>query len=296
MPGGWNGSGVFTRYYGANTWQNDAANGTLILADRHDNNDGGLADGINACLTKNGENTFSGSSGAFRASVDNSVDLGSTSLRWRSLYAGTSVVFQGASFATTVTAAPTANRAVVLPDKAGTLALTEQYLVTNFSANTGTTTVPFLPSGLATDAWSEITVMFEGVSLSASGNVFLQLIDSLGAVVTSGYISRCMTINNTTMSSNSAAGGFIIEMGAASGLLYGALVLRREKTAATPGADTWHINGSLVNSIGTNGMVTVAGKCNLGSATPALTLGGMRLLSSGGDTFDAGALWVSGRI
>ena len=56
MPGGWNGSGVFTRFYGATTWQNDVAAGTFIVANRHDDNDDGLATGINACLTKNGEN------------------------------------------------------------------------------------------------------------------------------------------------------------------------------------------------------------------------------------------------
>lgn len=119
----WNGAGTFTRT--AAQWQNDAASGILIQADRHDNNDQGLATGINACLAKNGENAFTGTTGstAFRGAVDNTSDLGSTSLRWRNLYAGTSVVFQGASFATTVTAAPTANRAIALPDLAGTVAL-----------------------------------------------------------------------------------------------------------------------------------------------------------------------------
>jgi len=83
---------------------------------------------------------------------------------------------------------------------------------------------------------------------------------------------------------------------AAAGTLYGAVVLKREKAAALPGGDTWHINGSLVNGIGTNGMVNVAGKCDLGSATPALALDGLRLVSSGGDTFDAGAVWITGRV
>lgn len=293
MPGGWNGSGVFTRYYGTNTWQNDAAAGTLILADRHDNNDGGLADGINACLTKDGQNTFTGTSGAFRASVDNSVDLGSTSLRWRNLYAGTSVVFQGASFATTVTAAPTANRSVALADVAGTLGPT-QYLAQNGATTSGTTVV-ITPTGLSSIAYSRFDIMFEGVSLSGTNDILIQLADS-GGYINSGYISRCMTINNTTMASQSFTAGFGLAMGNASGLLYGCITLVREKTAALPGGDTWHANGSLVNGIGTNGQLVVAGIGPLGSGTPARTVDSIRLSVSGANTFDAGAVWVTGYI
>lgn len=294
----WNGAGTFTRT--AAQWQNDAAAGTLILADRHDNNDQGLATGINACLAKNGENAFTGTTGssAFRGAVDNTSDLGSTSLRWRNLYAGTSVVFQGASFATTVTAAPTANRAVVLPDKAGTLGLTAQYLVTAFSANTGTTTVPFLPSGLDADLWSEITVIFEGVSLTTVGgadDILLQLIDTAG-VVSTNYRSRCMTINNATMSSASFTTGFGFSMGNASGTLYGSITLRREAVASVPGGDGWNINGSLVNGIGTNGQLVVGGTGYLSSQTPTSKLAGLRLASSTDDTFDSGTIYVTGRI
>lgn len=119
----WNGAGTFTRT--ATQWQQDAANGILIVANRHDDNDQGIADGVNACLAKNGENTFVGSAGALRASTDNAIDVGSTAARWRSAYLGTSLVFKGASFSTTVTAAPTANRAVAMPDADGTLALVQ---------------------------------------------------------------------------------------------------------------------------------------------------------------------------
>lgn len=293
MPGGWNGSGVFTRYYGTNTWQNDAANGTLILADRHDNNDGGLADGINACLTKDGQNTFTGSSGAFRASVDNSVDLGSTSLRWRNLYAGTSVVFQGASFATTVTAAPTANRAVVLADVAGTLGPT-QYLAQNVATTSGTTVV-ITPTGLSSIAYSRFDIMFAGVSVSGTNDILIQVGDTVG-YINSGCTTRCMTINNSTMASQSFTTGFGIAMGNAAGVLYGCVSLHREKTAALPGGDTWHISGSLVNGIGTNGQLVVAGVCPLNSGTPALKLDSIRLSVSGANTFDAGAVWVTGYI
>ena len=61
---GWDGSGNYSRTNGDNTgattWQSDKADGDKIVASRHDTHDQDLADGINACLTKNGENAMSG--------------------------------------------------------------------------------------------------------------------------------------------------------------------------------------------------------------------------------------------
>lgn len=51
---GWNGSGIFTKTY---SWVADAANGIKIRADRHDQNDTDFTNGINNCLTKDGQNT-----------------------------------------------------------------------------------------------------------------------------------------------------------------------------------------------------------------------------------------------
>lgn len=60
----WNGSGSFSRTNGTNTgttvWQQDEAGAVDIEADRHDTHDQDLADGINACLAKNGENAMTG--------------------------------------------------------------------------------------------------------------------------------------------------------------------------------------------------------------------------------------------
>jgi hypothetical protein len=50
---GWNGSGVFSRTY---NWVQDQLNGILIRADRHDANDTDFVNGINNCLTKDGQN------------------------------------------------------------------------------------------------------------------------------------------------------------------------------------------------------------------------------------------------
>ena len=61
---GWSGD-TFTRTNGTHTgtsvWQQDRDAGTKIVADRHDTNDNDLATGINTCITKDGQNAFTGS-------------------------------------------------------------------------------------------------------------------------------------------------------------------------------------------------------------------------------------------
>lgn len=60
----WDGSGNFNRsngtYTGATVWQQDEVAAVDIEADRHDTHDEDLADGIEACLAKNGENAMTG--------------------------------------------------------------------------------------------------------------------------------------------------------------------------------------------------------------------------------------------
>ena len=51
---GWNGSGTFSRTY---NWSQDQANGIKIVASRHDANDVDFVNGINNCLTKDGQNS-----------------------------------------------------------------------------------------------------------------------------------------------------------------------------------------------------------------------------------------------
>lgn len=51
---GWDGNGVFSRTY---NWVQQAANGIKILASNHDANDTDFVNGINNCLTKDGQNS-----------------------------------------------------------------------------------------------------------------------------------------------------------------------------------------------------------------------------------------------
>jgi len=50
-----NGSGTFLRLY---SWQNDAASGIRIRADRMDNEDNGFAQGLSTCITRDGQSTI----------------------------------------------------------------------------------------------------------------------------------------------------------------------------------------------------------------------------------------------
>jgi hypothetical protein len=59
MP--WDGAGNFTRTNGVNTgddlWEQDKNAAVKIVTSRHDDHDTDLKDGIDSCLTKNGENS-----------------------------------------------------------------------------------------------------------------------------------------------------------------------------------------------------------------------------------------------
>jgi hypothetical protein len=52
--------------------------------------------------------------------ADNTRDMGTATQRWRSLYLGTSLVLQGATYKhTLVGATPGANRTITVPDASG---------------------------------------------------------------------------------------------------------------------------------------------------------------------------------
>ena len=85
---GWNGTGTFTRSNGTNsgidTWQDDAASSTKILADRHDTHDQDLADGIQNCLTKDGQ---SKATAHILPATNSTYNLGSSLVQWDTVYA-----------------------------------------------------------------------------------------------------------------------------------------------------------------------------------------------------------------
>lgn len=75
--------GSFSRFYGAVGWQTDLANNIYILASRHDTHDQDMADGVNACLTRDNQSKPTAS---FLPASNNAYDLGSASFIWRRIY------------------------------------------------------------------------------------------------------------------------------------------------------------------------------------------------------------------
>lgn len=78
-------AGAFTRVGGSTHWVDDKNAAINIVASRHDTNDEDLAAGINFCLNKD---STSKPTADFTPNVDNTLNLGSISLRWAQIIAG----------------------------------------------------------------------------------------------------------------------------------------------------------------------------------------------------------------
>lgn len=125
-----------------------------------------------------------------------------------------------------------------------------------------------------------ITVMFRGVSLSATANFLVQLGTGAGPTfTTSGYISTSNNLNqsSTTSGTNNTTGFVILSGGGAAGVLSGSLVISLIDT------NTWVANG--VTKANTTQMQISAGDVAL-----AATLTAVRITTTSTDTFDAGSI------
>lgn len=123
-----------------------------------------------------------------------------------------------------------------------------------------------------------ITVMFNGVSLSGTASLLVQIGNS--TPTTTGYTS------NTTYNTGSAVGiltstaGFVIQAGLASYITYGTLMLTNIS------GNIWIANGVLGNSTTVAFTIDSSGIVTLSSA-----LDMVRITSTNGtDTFDAGSV------
>jgi hypothetical protein len=119
-----------------------------------------------------------------------------------------------------------------------------------------------------------VTVIFNGVSLSAGSSFLVQL--GAGSVVTTGYTSTSSGTNNSNLTSTA---GMVVAMGAAASGLTGHMVITSMNTS-----------GAWVSS---HQAAIGAGPSVLGGAS--ITLGGaldrLRITTvSGTDTFDAGTI------
>lgn len=150
-------------------------------------------------------------------------------------------------------------------------------------ATTSGTTKDFtsIPSGV-----KQIIVMFDGVSLSGSSAVEVQLGDA-GGIETSGYLAAVGFVRDAaTPSTSTSTAGFPVSGLAAGGAFYGQLVL----TLMDAATNTWAGSlGGLNTGTGTNYAM-----CGGGTKSLSATLDRVRVMSANGtDTFDAGSVNIA---
>lgn len=125
-------------------------------------------------------------------------------------------------------------------------------------------------------AWvKRITVMFNGVSLSATADLLIQI--GAGSVTTTGYSGA--SVDGPTLTATAYTTGFGIRVGAAAATMFGTLVISNLT------GNTWVASGTLAR--GSSAVfASSAGGISLGG-----TLDRVRITSSNGtDTFDAGSI------
>lgn len=136
-------------------------------------------------------------------------------------------------------------------------------------ATTSGTSIDFtsIPSGV-----KRITVMFNGVSLSGTDDILVQIGPS-GGVETSGYISGSGSASNSTS-------GFIVRSAGAVRTAVGAMTIRNMT------GSTW-VEDHSVN------VTTAADFLGAGAKTITGTLSRVRITVTGANTFDAGAVNIA---
>jgi len=142
-------------------------------------------------------------------------------------------------------------------------------------ASTSGTSIDFtsIPSWV-----KRLTVMFNGVSLNGSANIFIQLGTS-GGVVSTGYISTSNILNNSSGSSGSSStSGFFVFDGDAAYVLHGTCVITLVSSNSFVSTHSYRVS--------TTQIILGSGSISLGG-----TLDRVRITTSNGtDTFDAGTI------
>lgn len=146
---------------------------------------------------------------------------------------------------------------------------TAKVAVTDFTTSADFTGIP---------SWAKrITVMFNGVSLSGTDQILIQIGDS-GGLETTGYQSVSTVTGNTTASTSSTT-GMILNVSSASAILHGQVIF----TLVT--GTTWVSSHSLANYLSI--FYSVSGG---GAKTLSDTLTQISVTRTGTNTFDAGTI------
>lgn len=190
-------AGTYARLYGLAGWVDDRDAGTKILATRHDSHDQDLADGINACLKKDGTNaaTANLSVGGFKitnlgtpsAGTDAATKAYVDAAGSVAFASGDQILFRGAATPTGWTIAAQNNKALRIvsgtPSSGGTNAFTTALNSARTTSSEGAHT-----HGVGTLAGSFTT----GATGGAGGGVWVL-----------GGSSQAVTISGTTAAGSS---------------------------------------------------------------------------------------------
>lgn len=124
----------------------------------------------------------------------------------------------------------------------------------------------------------KITVMFEGVSLSGTDDILVQIGDS-GGLETSGYASTAAAISGSGTGISTSTSGFVIRSNAGTNALSGTMTISLED----PSDGTW-----IAAFSGKLSATAIAG--GGGNKQLSATLDRVRITRTGTDTFDAGSV------
>jgi hypothetical protein len=139
-------------------------------------------------------------------------------------------------------------------------------------ASTSGTSIDFtsIPSWV-----KRITVMFNGVSLSSTGNYLVQLGDS-GGVEATGYVSTSATTAATPVVGSNTT-GYLVRQASAAAIANGQMVIT-------------NVSGNIWISSHSVTVNTTASSAGGGSKTLSDVLTTIRIACDGADTFDAGSI------
>jgi hypothetical protein len=179
------------------------------------------------------------------------------------------------------------NNIVLAADGSTTITTLTGTTITGTSVRGGITssTAVASTSGLLIDFLSipsyvkRITVMLDGVSLSGTSHLIVQIGDS-GGIETTSYKAQS-TVTNTGSATVNSVQGFILISTQAAFVYYGNLTINNLS------GNTWTASGTTALIGGTSDSTTMSG----GSKTLSATLDRIRIATENGtDTFDAGSI------
>lgn len=182
-----------------------------------------------------------------------------------------SVVISGDTSGTVTVAAPAVAGSNTLTLQAATATNSVNTLATAVASTSGTS-IDFtsLPSWI-----KRITVMFNGVSLSGTANILIQ-VGASGGVETSGYSG--VALGNGTQTVWGGTGYLITRTGVATSTYSGSV------TIANITGSTWICSATLADPVNTFAATSAGTKAITG------TLSIVRITSTSTDTFDAGTV------